>query len=125
MTSSYSLSQGTGLRPAWLFGSFRMCLFHIFYETSLCLFFSLRVSIPLLQVITSSSKLIPGQSSIELQKHVIPAMERLIEWLPLHFPESQKTTVAHGNFRYCPLGFLGSRLLPSPGGQAVRRLYYI
>lgn len=67
MTSSYSLSQGTGLRPAWLFGSFRMCLFRIFYETSLCLFFSLRVSIPLLQVITSSSKLIPGQSSIELQ----------------------------------------------------------
>uniref|UniRef100_A0A8C3PXS0 Aminoglycoside phosphotransferase domain-containing protein n=1 Tax=Chrysolophus pictus TaxID=9089 RepID=A0A8C3PXS0_CHRPC len=33
------------------------------------------------------------------ETHIIPAMERLIEWLPLHFPESQKTTVVHGNFR--------------------------
>lgn len=35
-----------------------------------------------------------------METHVIPAMERLIEWLPLHFPESQKTTVVHGDFRY-------------------------
>ncbi|XP_062446554.1 acyl-CoA dehydrogenase family member 10 isoform X2 [Rhea pennata] len=34
-----------------------------------------------------------------METHVIPAMERLIEWLPLHFPESQKTTVIHGDFR--------------------------
>uniref|UniRef100_A0A669PAG5 Aminoglycoside phosphotransferase domain-containing protein n=1 Tax=Phasianus colchicus TaxID=9054 RepID=A0A669PAG5_PHACC len=34
-----------------------------------------------------------------METHIIPAMERLIEWLPLHFPESQKTTVVHGNFR--------------------------
>ncbi|KAM6051785.1 acyl-CoA dehydrogenase family member 10 isoform 3-T3 [Theristicus caerulescens] len=34
-----------------------------------------------------------------METHVIPAMERLIEWLPLHFPESQKTTVVHGDFR--------------------------
>lgn len=33
------------------------------------------------------------------ETHVIPAMERLIEWLPLHFPESQKTTAVHGDFR--------------------------
>lgn len=58
------------------------------------------------------------------ETHVIPVMERLIEWLPLHFPESQKTTAVHGDFRYCPLGFLISRLLPSPGGQSVRVLYY-
>ncbi|XP_061865999.1 acyl-CoA dehydrogenase family member 10 isoform X1 [Colius striatus] len=30
---------------------------------------------------------------------VIPAMERLIEWLPLHLPETQKMTVVHGDFR--------------------------
>ncbi|XP_072736271.1 acyl-CoA dehydrogenase family member 10 isoform X2 [Ciconia boyciana] len=36
---------------------------------------------------------------------VIPAMERLIEWLPLHFPESQKTTVVHGDFRMDNLVF--------------------
>ncbi|XP_007529640.1 acyl-CoA dehydrogenase family member 10 isoform X2 [Erinaceus europaeus] len=29
----------------------------------------------------------------------IPAMERLIEWLPLHLPGQQKTTVVHGDFR--------------------------
>ncbi|XP_049721482.1 LOW QUALITY PROTEIN: acyl-CoA dehydrogenase family member 10 [Elephas maximus indicus] len=29
----------------------------------------------------------------------IPAMERLIEWLPLHLPEEQRTTVVHGDFR--------------------------
>lgn len=29
----------------------------------------------------------------------IPAMERLIEWLPLHLPRQQKTTVVHGDFR--------------------------
>lgn len=33
------------------------------------------------------------------ETHVIPVMERLIEWLPLHFPESQKTTAVHGDFR--------------------------
>ncbi|NXS51234.1 ACD10 dehydrogenase, partial [Brachypteracias leptosomus] len=36
---------------------------------------------------------------------VIPAMERLIQWLPLHFPESQKTTVVHGDFRMDNLVF--------------------
>ncbi|NXR86519.1 ACD10 dehydrogenase, partial [Hypocryptadius cinnamomeus] len=34
-----------------------------------------------------------------VETQVIPAMERLIQWLPLHFPESQKTTVVHGDFR--------------------------
>ena len=29
----------------------------------------------------------------------IPAMERLIEWLPLHLPRQQWTTVVHGDFR--------------------------
>ncbi|XP_004595440.2 acyl-CoA dehydrogenase family member 10 [Ochotona princeps] len=29
----------------------------------------------------------------------IPAMERLIEWLPLHLPHQQRTTVVHGDFR--------------------------
>ncbi|XP_029778300.1 acyl-CoA dehydrogenase family member 10 isoform X1 [Suricata suricatta] len=29
----------------------------------------------------------------------IPAMERLIQWLPLHLPRPQKTTVVHGDFR--------------------------
>lgn len=37
-----------------------------------------------------------------METHVIPAMERLIQWLPLHFPESQKTTLVHSDFRYCP-----------------------
>ncbi|NXS96475.1 ACD10 dehydrogenase, partial [Jacana jacana] len=40
-----------------------------------------------------------------METHVIPAMERLIEWLPLHFPESQKTTVVHGDFRVDNLVF--------------------
>ncbi|XP_019589433.2 acyl-CoA dehydrogenase family member 10 isoform X2 [Rhinolophus sinicus] len=29
----------------------------------------------------------------------IPTMERLIEWLPLHLPKQEKTTVVHGDFR--------------------------
>ncbi|XP_061240792.1 acyl-CoA dehydrogenase family member 10 isoform X2 [Bos javanicus] len=29
----------------------------------------------------------------------IPAMERLIKWLPLHLPRQQRTTVVHGDFR--------------------------
>ncbi|XP_045152702.1 acyl-CoA dehydrogenase family member 10 isoform X2 [Echinops telfairi] len=29
----------------------------------------------------------------------VPAMERLIEWLPGHLPEEQRTTVVHGDFR--------------------------
>ncbi|XP_004843840.1 acyl-CoA dehydrogenase family member 10 isoform X2 [Heterocephalus glaber] len=29
----------------------------------------------------------------------IPAMERLIQWLPLHLPRKQRTTVVHGDFR--------------------------
>uniref|UniRef100_A0A8C0VTM3 Acyl-CoA dehydrogenase family member 10 n=1 Tax=Castor canadensis TaxID=51338 RepID=A0A8C0VTM3_CASCN len=29
----------------------------------------------------------------------IPAMERLIHWLPLHLPKQQRTTVVHGDFR--------------------------
>ncbi|KAM9625570.1 acyl-CoA dehydrogenase family member 10 isoform 6-T6 [Morphnus guianensis] len=40
-----------------------------------------------------------------METHVIPAMERLIEWLPLHFPEYQKTTVVHGDFRMDNLVF--------------------
>ncbi|XP_064889583.1 acyl-CoA dehydrogenase family member 10 isoform X2 [Columba livia] len=40
-----------------------------------------------------------------METHIIPAMERLIEWLPLHFPESQKTTVVHGDFRIDNLVF--------------------
>ncbi|XP_015499533.1 LOW QUALITY PROTEIN: acyl-CoA dehydrogenase family member 10 [Parus major] len=40
-----------------------------------------------------------------VETHVIPAMERLIQWLPLHFPESQKTTVVHGDFRMDHLVF--------------------
>ncbi|KFO84936.1 Acyl-CoA dehydrogenase family member 10, partial [Buceros rhinoceros silvestris] len=39
------------------------------------------------------------------ETHVIPAMERLIEWLPLHFPESQRTTLVHGDFRMDNLVF--------------------
>ncbi|NXI45736.1 ACD10 dehydrogenase, partial [Galbula dea] len=34
-----------------------------------------------------------------VETQVIPAMERLIQWLPLHVPESQRTTVVHGDFR--------------------------
>ncbi|XP_069070933.1 acyl-CoA dehydrogenase family member 10 [Pleurodeles waltl] len=33
------------------------------------------------------------------ETQVIPAMERLIEWLPLHIPVSKKTSVVHGDFR--------------------------
>ncbi|NXI60517.1 ACD10 dehydrogenase, partial [Chloroceryle aenea] len=40
-----------------------------------------------------------------METPVIPAMERLIEWLPLHFPASQKTTVVHGDFRMDNLVF--------------------
>ncbi|NWU75358.1 ACD10 dehydrogenase, partial [Onychorhynchus coronatus] len=40
-----------------------------------------------------------------LETHVIPAMERLIQWLPLHFPESQKRTLVHGDFRMDHLVF--------------------
>ncbi|NXG26117.1 ACD10 dehydrogenase, partial [Grallaria varia] len=40
-----------------------------------------------------------------VETHVIPAMERLIQWLPLHFPESQKTTLVHGDFRMDHLVF--------------------
>ncbi|KFU90236.1 Acyl-CoA dehydrogenase family member 10, partial [Chaetura pelagica] len=40
-----------------------------------------------------------------VETHTIPAMERLMEWLPLHFPESQKTTVVHGDFRMDNLVF--------------------
>ncbi|NXA03972.1 ACD10 dehydrogenase, partial [Sapayoa aenigma] len=40
-----------------------------------------------------------------VETHVIPAMERLIQWLPLHVPESQKTTVVHGDFRMDHLVF--------------------
>ncbi|NXI97821.1 ACD10 dehydrogenase, partial [Psophia crepitans] len=40
-----------------------------------------------------------------VETHVIPAMERLIQWLPLHFPESQKTAVVHGDFRMDNLVF--------------------
>ncbi|XP_054501940.2 acyl-CoA dehydrogenase family member 10 isoform X1 [Agelaius phoeniceus] len=40
-----------------------------------------------------------------VETHMIPAMERLIQWLPLHFPESQKTTLVHGDFRMDHLVF--------------------
>ncbi|NXF75739.1 ACD10 dehydrogenase, partial [Sclerurus mexicanus] len=40
-----------------------------------------------------------------VETRVIPAMERLIQWLPLHFPESQKTTLVHGDFRMDHLVF--------------------
>ncbi|NXN96083.1 ACD10 dehydrogenase, partial [Rhinopomastus cyanomelas] len=40
-----------------------------------------------------------------VETHVIPAMERLIEWLPLHLPKSQKTTLVHGDFRVDKLVF--------------------
>ncbi|XP_064531043.1 acyl-CoA dehydrogenase family member 10 isoform X1 [Pseudopipra pipra] len=40
-----------------------------------------------------------------VETHIIPAMERLIQWLPLHFPESQKTTLVHGDFRMDHLVF--------------------
>ncbi|KAM6246925.1 LOW QUALITY PROTEIN: acyl-CoA dehydrogenase family member 10 [Porphyrio hochstetteri] len=44
-----------------------------------------------------------------METRVIPAMERLIEWLPLHFSESQKTTVVHGDFRMENLVFHADR----------------
>ncbi|XP_040432401.1 acyl-CoA dehydrogenase family member 10 isoform X4 [Cygnus olor] len=40
-----------------------------------------------------------------VETDVIPAMERLIKWLPLHFPDSQKVTVVHGDFRVDNLVF--------------------
>ncbi|NXY26989.1 ACD10 dehydrogenase, partial [Atrichornis clamosus] len=40
-----------------------------------------------------------------VETHIIPAMERLIQWLPLHVPESQRTTVVHGDFRMDHLVF--------------------
>uniref|UniRef100_A0A8C3WBX7 Aminoglycoside phosphotransferase domain-containing protein n=1 Tax=Catagonus wagneri TaxID=51154 RepID=A0A8C3WBX7_9CETA len=41
-----------------------------------------------------------------------PAMEKLIEWLPLHLPRQQRTTVVHGDFlRDCDLSELG---IPTP-----------
>ncbi|XP_028913677.1 acyl-CoA dehydrogenase family member 10 [Ornithorhynchus anatinus] len=33
------------------------------------------------------------------ETHTIPSMERLIEWLPLHLPRTEKATVVHGDFR--------------------------
>ncbi|XP_063820462.1 acyl-CoA dehydrogenase family member 10 isoform X2 [Pseudophryne corroboree] len=33
------------------------------------------------------------------ETHTIPAMERLIEWLPLHLPAGLDSTVVHGDFR--------------------------
>uniref|UniRef100_A0A2K6SBQ3 Acyl-CoA dehydrogenase family member 10 n=1 Tax=Saimiri boliviensis boliviensis TaxID=39432 RepID=A0A2K6SBQ3_SAIBB len=40
----------------------------------------------------------------------ISAMERLIEWLPLHFPRQQRTTVVHGDFRLDNLLFHSEKL---------------
>ncbi|NWV24522.1 ACD10 dehydrogenase, partial [Origma solitaria] len=40
-----------------------------------------------------------------VETHVIPSVERLIQWLPLHFPKSQKMTVVHGDFRMDHLVF--------------------
>ncbi|XP_062890706.1 acyl-CoA dehydrogenase family member 11 isoform X2 [Mobula hypostoma] len=33
------------------------------------------------------------------ETHVIPAMERLMTWLPQHLPKQDKTTVVHGDYR--------------------------
>ena len=33
------------------------------------------------------------------ETHTIPAMERLMEWLPEHLPTNERTTVVHGDFR--------------------------
>jgi aminoglycoside phosphotransferase (APT) family kinase protein len=33
------------------------------------------------------------------ETETIPAMDRLIEWLPLHAPKSEETTLIHGDFR--------------------------
>lgn len=66
--NSQSFSQGAGLRSAWLFDFFCMQLLCIFFEACLCPSISLRALISLLQVITFSSKLRPGQSSIKLRK---------------------------------------------------------
>ncbi len=33
------------------------------------------------------------------ETETIPAMDRLIEWLPLHAPASEETTLIHGDFR--------------------------
>ena len=30
----------------------------------------------------------------------IPAMDRLMEWLPQHMPEKEQCTVVHGDYRY-------------------------
>lgn len=30
----------------------------------------------------------------------IPAMDRLIDWLLLHLPQHQRTTLLHGSFRF-------------------------
>ncbi|KAM4709179.1 acyl-CoA dehydrogenase family member 10 [Discoglossus pictus] len=40
----------------------------------------------------------------------IPAMERLIEWLPQHLPTDQKTSVVHGDFRLDNLVFHHDKL---------------
>ncbi|XP_063000485.1 acyl-CoA dehydrogenase family member 10 [Elgaria multicarinata webbii] len=34
-----------------------------------------------------------------LETHTIPAMERLMEWLPSHLPASERLSVVHGDFR--------------------------
>ncbi|XP_044131714.1 acyl-CoA dehydrogenase family member 10 isoform X1 [Bufo gargarizans] len=39
------------------------------------------------------------------ETHTIPAMERLIEWLPRHLPPNQITSVVHGDFRLDNLVF--------------------
>ncbi|XP_075424290.1 acyl-CoA dehydrogenase family member 10 isoform X2 [Ascaphus truei] len=44
------------------------------------------------------------------ETHTIPAMERLIEWLPQHLPTNQKTTVVHGDFRLDNLIFHPDKL---------------
>lgn len=36
----------------------------------------------------------------------IPAMEKLIEWLPLHLPRQQTLAVVHGDFRYMRRGVI-------------------
>lgn len=55
-----------------------------------------------------------------METHVIPAMERLIKWLPLHFPDSQEVTVVHGDFRYCLAdGIFVEHLLGGRGGAKV------
>lgn len=57
------------------------------------------------QILFPSEDYIPRQVQTWTKQYrasetsTIPAMERLIQWLPLHLPRQQKITVVHGDFR--------------------------